>query len=83
MVTKNLLNDSVKKYRKKLCSQIISGKMKMRAICSKFKKHDFSILSLGEVWQNGHFKNVQKPFTAIRPDRLFCITTVCQLIPSY
>ena len=57
--------------RKKLCSQIIYENSEMKALCSKIKKHDFSILSLHGVLENGHFKNVQKPFTAIRSNPIF------------
>ncbi len=50
----------------------------MRALCSKIKKHDFFIISLGGVLENGHFKNVQKPFSALRPDPNIFLFSISQ-----
>ena len=75
MKQKKLLNTfnskNYKKPGKKLCSQIIYEKTKMRALCSKMKKRNISVISLGEVLKKGHFRNVQKPFSAIRSDLIF------------
>ncbi len=43
----------------------------MRPLCSKIKKRHFLWPSRRELLQNGHFKNVQNPFTQNRMARIF------------
>ncbi len=64
------LFNKILKTRKKLCSQIIYEKMKMRALCSKSKNPLFRP-NPRPAFGKWTFINVQKPFTALRPEPIF------------